>query len=221
MKEEMSSVDVYAVVRELQFLLDSKLEKAYQHTADEIRLKLQEFKTGKYDLIIEAGKRLHLTTHPRESPKLPPAFPMILRKYMSGGRVTRIQQHGFDRIVEIDFIRAGVKNTHRSGDVQPGQRHFTGCGQAHHDAAALPEDEGQGRAQGRAVRVPARPAEPAGHGRGDARETVRGVRQGCRQDAGHEDQHRRHVCRRGALHRRHRQEQDGQVRSWRARSSWC
>ncbi len=111
MKEEMSSVDVYAVARELQFLLDSKLEKAYQHTADEIRLKLQEFKTGKYDLVIEAGKRIHLTTHPRESPKLPPAFPMILRKYISGGRITRIQQYGFDRIVEIDFLRAGVKNT--------------------------------------------------------------------------------------------------------------
>ncbi len=111
MKEEMSSVDVYAVVRELQFLLDSKLEKAYQHTADEIRLKLQEFKTGKYDLILEAGKRLHLTEHPRESPKLPPSFPMILRKYMAGGRVTRIAQHNFDRIVEVEFTRAGVKNT--------------------------------------------------------------------------------------------------------------
>jgi len=111
MKEEMSSVDVYAVVRELQFLLDSKLEKAYQHTADEIRLKLQEFKTGKYDLIMEAGKRLHLTEHPRESPKLPPSFPMILRKYMMGGRITRIEQHNFDRIVEIDVVRAGVRNT--------------------------------------------------------------------------------------------------------------
>ena len=110
MKEEMSSVDLYAVVRELQFLLDSKLEKAYQHTADEIRLKLQEFKTGKYDLIIEAGKRLHLTEHPRESPKLPPSFPMILRKYMTGGRVTRIEQHNFDRIVEVEITRAGVKN---------------------------------------------------------------------------------------------------------------
>lgn len=111
MKEEMSSVDVYAVAMELQFLIDSKLEKAYQHTADEIRLKLQEFKTGKYDLIIEAGKRLHLTEHPRESPKLPPSFPMMLRKYMMGGRITRIAQHNFDRIVEIDVVRAGVKNT--------------------------------------------------------------------------------------------------------------
>jgi predicted ribosome quality control (RQC) complex YloA/Tae2 family protein len=57
MKEEMSSVDVFAVVAELQFLLDAKLEKVYQHTPDEIRLRLQEFKTGKYDLIIEAGRR--------------------------------------------------------------------------------------------------------------------------------------------------------------------
>lgn len=111
MKEEMSSVDVYAVVLELQFLIDSKLEKAYQHTPDEIRLKLQEFKTGKYDLILEAGKRLHLTEHPRESPKLPPSFPMMLRKYMMGGRITRIAQHNFDRIVEIDVVRAGVRNT--------------------------------------------------------------------------------------------------------------
>lgn len=111
MKEEMSSVDVYAIVKELQFLVDSKLEKAYQHTADEIRLKLQEFKTGKYDLIAEAGKRLHLTEHARESPKLPPAFAMMLRKYIMGGRITKISQHGFDRIVEVDVLRAGIKNT--------------------------------------------------------------------------------------------------------------
>lgn len=107
----MSSVDVHAVVGELQFLVDAKLEKAYQHTADEIRLRLQAFKAGKHDLVIEAGRRLHLTGHPRESPKLPPPFPMILRKYTMGGRVTRIEQHDFDRIVEIDIVRAGVRNT--------------------------------------------------------------------------------------------------------------
>ncbi|MCD1294821.1 hypothetical protein CUJ83_07390 [Methanocella sp. CWC-04] len=111
MKEEMTSVDVYTVVKEMQFLIDAKLEKAYQHTADEIRLKVQEFKTGKYDLIAEAGKRFHITEHPRESPKLPPAFPMMLRKYMMGGRITRLEQHAFDRILEIDVTRGGVKNT--------------------------------------------------------------------------------------------------------------
>jgi predicted ribosome quality control (RQC) complex YloA/Tae2 family protein len=109
MKEEMSSVDVFAAVAELQFLLDAKLEKVYQHTPDEIRLRLQEFKTGKYDLIAEAGRRLHISSHPRESPKLPPAFAMILRKYMMGGRITAIRQRGFDRIVDIEVVRAGEK----------------------------------------------------------------------------------------------------------------
>lgn len=111
MKEEMTGVDVFAVVRELQFLDDSKLEKAYLLGPDEIRLRLQEFKTGKFDLIIEAGRRLHLTDNPGESPKLPPAFAMILRKYMMAGRITSIRQHGFDRIVEIDVVRGGIKNS--------------------------------------------------------------------------------------------------------------
>ncbi|WP_424358081.1 ribosome rescue protein RqcH [Methanocella sp. MCL-LM] len=110
MKEEMTSVDVYAVVKELQFLVDAKLEKAYQTSADEIRLRLQEFKTGKYDLIAEAGKRLHISANAPESPKLPPAFAMILRKYTMGGRITAIRQHGFDRIVEIETVRAGEGN---------------------------------------------------------------------------------------------------------------
>jgi predicted ribosome quality control (RQC) complex YloA/Tae2 family protein len=109
MKEEMSSVDVFAAVAELQSLLDAKLEKVYQHTPDEIRLRLQEFKTGKYDLIAEAGRRLHISSHPCESPKLPPAFAMILRKYMMGGRITAIRQRGFDRIVDIEVVRAGEK----------------------------------------------------------------------------------------------------------------
>jgi predicted ribosome quality control (RQC) complex YloA/Tae2 family protein len=109
-KEEMTSVDVYAVVKELQFLIDAKLEKAYQTSPDEIRLRLQEFKTGKYDLIAEAGKRLHISANAPESPKLPPAFAMILRKYTQGGRITSIRQQGFDRIVEIETVRAGIGN---------------------------------------------------------------------------------------------------------------
>ena len=109
MKEEMSSVDVYAVVAELQFLLDAKLEKVYQHSPDLIRLRLQEFKTGKYDLVAEAGRRLHLSGQAPEAPKLPPAFAMILRKYMMGGRIATIRQHEFDRIVEIEVVRAGER----------------------------------------------------------------------------------------------------------------
>ncbi|MDY6958449.1 MAG: ribosome rescue protein RqcH [Halobacteriota archaeon] len=106
MKEDMSNLDVAAVVTELQKdLIDSKLHKIYQHTRDEIRLKLYIFGSGYTDLIIECGKRIHLTKYPRQSPRVPPAFPMFLRKHLKGGRITEITQHGFDRIVEIHIKR--------------------------------------------------------------------------------------------------------------------
>ena len=106
MKEDMSNLDVAAVVMELQGnLIDSKLHKIYQHTRDEIRLKLYIFGSGYTDLIIECGKRIHLTKYPRQSPRVPPAFPMFLRKHLKGGRITEISQHGFDRIVEIHIRR--------------------------------------------------------------------------------------------------------------------
>jgi predicted ribosome quality control (RQC) complex YloA/Tae2 family protein len=111
MKQEMSSVDVAALVRELHpRLLDSKITKIYQHSPDEIRIGLHIFKEGRTNLIIEAGKRFHLTKHPPTAQKLPPAFPMLLRKHLTGGRITDIVQYDFDRII-ILHIQRGVDKT--------------------------------------------------------------------------------------------------------------
>jgi predicted ribosome quality control (RQC) complex YloA/Tae2 family protein len=111
MKQEMSSVDVAALVRELHpRLLDSKITKIYQHSPDEIRIGLHIFKEGRTNLIIEAGKRFHLTKHPETAQKLPPAFPMLLRKHLTGGRITDIVQYDFDRII-ILHIQRGVDKT--------------------------------------------------------------------------------------------------------------
>jgi len=100
----MTSVDVAALLPELDVLVGAKLEKAYQLSPVEIRLKLAA-RNGKYDLIIESGKRLHLTKNPGLAPAVPPSFPMLLRKELKGGRIATIAQHDFDRIVEIQFIR--------------------------------------------------------------------------------------------------------------------
>ncbi len=106
MKQEMSSVDVAALVLELRpRLLDAKIMKIYQHSPDEIRIGLQIFKEGRRNLIIEAGRRLHLTAHPEEAPKFPQSFPMLLRKHLSGGRITGISQYDFDRIIEMHIQR--------------------------------------------------------------------------------------------------------------------
>ncbi|NJE42633.1 ribosome rescue protein RqcH [Thermococcus sp. GR6] len=99
MKEEMSSVDIRYIVRELQSLVGSRVDKLY-HDGGEIRIKLRT-KEGRRDLIIQAGKRFHVTTYVKEAPKMPSSFTMLLRKHLSGGFIDAIEQHDFDRIVKI------------------------------------------------------------------------------------------------------------------------
>jgi predicted ribosome quality control (RQC) complex YloA/Tae2 family protein len=112
MKQDMSSADVAAVVAELsagpKSIIDAKIGKIYQPTNEEIRINLYVFHQGRDNLVIEAGKRIHLSKYLRASPTLPQAFPMLLRKYLMGGRIVSVEQHDFDRIVKIGIERAGV-----------------------------------------------------------------------------------------------------------------
>jgi len=112
MKEEMTSVDVAAIVSEFNSgkpcLLDAKIGKIYQTDNDEIRITLAIYGQGRHNLVIQAGKRMNLTRYPRPAPKLPQGFPMLLRKHITGGRIKRVSQHEFDRIIELEVIRAGV-----------------------------------------------------------------------------------------------------------------
>lgn len=115
MKQDMSSADVAAVVAELsagpKSIIDAKIGKIYQPTNEEIRINLYVFHQGRDNLVIEAGKRIHLSKYLRASPKLPQAFPMLLRKYLIGGRIVSVEQHDFDRIVKIGILRGGILNT--------------------------------------------------------------------------------------------------------------
>ncbi len=99
MKEEMSSVDIKYIVEELQKLIGSRVDKIY-HDGGEIRIKLRT-KEGRQDLILEAGKRIHITSYIKEAPKMPSSFTMLLRKHLSGRFIDAIEQHDFDRIVRI------------------------------------------------------------------------------------------------------------------------
>ena len=105
MKESMSTVDIAAIVTELQELLGARVVKAYQPGKEEIRLKLHQKDKGGIDLIIEAGRRIHITKYKRPSPRMPSNFSMYLRKHLGGGRIAQIQQLDFDRIVKITIER--------------------------------------------------------------------------------------------------------------------
>ncbi len=106
MKKAMSNVDVAAVVEELQEkLVGGFVGKAYQLAPDRVVISFQSPGQGKFDLLLEAGQRIHLTEKPRVAPKMPPQFPTMLRKRITGGRVAAVRQHGFDRVAEIVIDR--------------------------------------------------------------------------------------------------------------------
>ncbi len=50
-----------------------------------MRFKLRTKEGGRADLILEAGKRFHLTSYIKEAPKTPSSFTMLLRKHLGGG----------------------------------------------------------------------------------------------------------------------------------------
>ncbi len=112
MKQEMTSADVSALVLELSSgdssLIDAKIGKIYQPVPGELRMNLFIFNKGRDNLVIEAGKRAHMSEHIRPSPKIPHAFPMLLRKHIMAGRITFVKQYDFDRIIEIGVVRGGI-----------------------------------------------------------------------------------------------------------------
>jgi len=105
--KQLSSFDIKACIAELQELTGGKVEKVYHHPPDEIRLRIYAGK--KVDLVIEAGRRIHKTKFPKQAPKIPTAFAMLLRKHIEGARIIKIEQHDFDRVVTIEFERGGER----------------------------------------------------------------------------------------------------------------
>lgn len=98
----MTNIDIHVIKKELESELENaRVDKAYQPTKDTILIKLHVPGKGRKDLVIQAGKRIHLTQYSLPNPTTPPNFPMLLRKYLKGGQIKQIKQHNFDRILEI------------------------------------------------------------------------------------------------------------------------
>ena len=111
MKKAMSNVDVAAMVEELRDrILGGFVGKAYQQSPDKIWLSVQSPAEGRLDLLLEAGKRVHITKGERPASKTPPQFPTMLRSHLAGGRIVDIQQHNYDRVLEIAVERGGGRN---------------------------------------------------------------------------------------------------------------
>lgn len=103
-RKEFTSFDISAVVEELRTrIANCRVNNIYQFGEKTLIFKLHKTDSPPIRLVIEAGRRLHLTSYAEESPSEPPAFCMLLRKYLRDSWLRGIEQTEFERIVTIYF----------------------------------------------------------------------------------------------------------------------
>lgn len=96
---------IQAVTRELDgMLVNGRIDKIYQPEKDEIVLAIRTTGSGTVRLLISANPRwgrVHLANSRKENPVTPPAFCMLLRKYLEGGKIKAVRQLGLERVVHL------------------------------------------------------------------------------------------------------------------------
>ena len=102
----LDAVCLSGVVKELrETILGLRIEKIQQPARDQIVLTLR----GNKKLLLCAGAsqaRMHLTAASRENPASPPMFCMLLRKHLTGGRLSAVEQPGLERaaLLRVDIV---------------------------------------------------------------------------------------------------------------------
>lgn len=86
-------------------LPEARIDKIHQPGREELVLALR-WRGGAQRLYLNAGAnapRIHFTKEAPENPAQPPMFCMLLRKRLTGGKLTAIRQEGLERALYLDF----------------------------------------------------------------------------------------------------------------------
>ena len=86
-------------------LSGARVEKVLQPSKDEIFLVLHKG-SEHFRLQINAGAqtpRIGITAEAPENPKAPPMLCMLLRKHLTGAKLDKVIQRGFERVIEIEL----------------------------------------------------------------------------------------------------------------------
>jgi predicted ribosome quality control (RQC) complex YloA/Tae2 family protein len=101
----MSSFDLATVVRELKDnIIDCRIENIYQTSPLTFLVAIRPKNT----LLIEIGRRLHLTRYVTEKPKTPSQFCMLLRKHLRRGIIEEVEMPGFERVIILLVVSKGA-----------------------------------------------------------------------------------------------------------------
>ena len=102
MKTQLSSLELHYIVKELQMLINGRIDNIYQPDKKELILQFHIPNLGKKMLKIIVPNLIFLASV-RDFTETPPGFCMFLRKYLSNARVRHIRQLESERIVEVMF----------------------------------------------------------------------------------------------------------------------
>lgn len=109
------AVTVRCLVKELQNkLINGRIDKIHQPEKDEITVHIRTL-TDSYKLVLSASPahpRVHFTNISKKNPITAPMFCMLLRKHIGSGKITSIEQDGFERI-----IRFAIESYDELGDL--------------------------------------------------------------------------------------------------------
>lgn len=102
----LDTLVVKALADELRDLLaGGRIDKIHQPEKDEISVIIRTPKEN-YRLIISASPahpRIHFSSSHKENPLTPPMFCMLLRKHISSGKIIKISQIDYERIIRFDI----------------------------------------------------------------------------------------------------------------------
>jgi len=108
MKNEISSLELYYLIKELKSLEGSKIDRIYhqKNTQKEMTISCHVTSQGKTLLKIMLPGII-LLDDSKDASDTPTGFGMMLRKYLEGSRIKSIEQKDFERVITITI---DVKN---------------------------------------------------------------------------------------------------------------
>src|SRR3989344_7210493 len=101
-KKSISSLELAALVNEMQFLVKGKIDQIYHQEKDQLLLQLHVPSKGKKLLKVIPGKFLSLTSA-KETALKPSSFCMQLRKYLANAFIKNLYQKDSERIVIFEL----------------------------------------------------------------------------------------------------------------------
>jgi len=109
MKKDFTSLELHYIVKELQDLVNARVDKIYHPKRNYLVLQLFISSKGKRLLKIELPHFLYVTKRRLENPERPSNFCLILRKALDNSFLRSFSQKDSERIVELIFEKRNTK----------------------------------------------------------------------------------------------------------------